>query len=133
LGGAAENEDDLGGGGENQADLEDEAELGGGGEDEVDLRGRCADEADLGGGGEDDLGGARGQDGVFETKVDIEAEVQSWDDSETEHEDFVDIPVNVMGDINNSRYKYTFGTQTFSESSMWYPNFRNVQFGTPIF
>jgi len=31
------------------------------------------------------------------------------------------------------RYKYTFGTLTFSESSMWYPNFRNVQFGTPIF
>ena len=35
--------------------------------------------------------------------------------------------------IDKKRYKYTFGTQTFSETSIWYPNFRNVQFGTPIF
>jgi len=38
-----------------------------------------------------------------------------------------------FNEIDIFRYKYTFGTQTFSESSMWYPNFRNVQFGTPTF
>jgi len=40
------------------------------------------------------------------------------------------IIINII--IINIRYKHTFGTQTFSESSIWYPNFRNVQFGTPI-
>jgi len=121
----------LGGGGENQADLggrgEDEAKLGGGGEDEADLGGESEDEVvlgsgcqtegefggrgepdlrgggedEFGGGGEADLGGGGGQEGVFETEVYIKAEVHSWDDSENENEDFVNIPVSVMGDINN--------------------------------
>ncbi|QCD92763.1 hypothetical protein DEO72_LG5g832 [Vigna unguiculata] len=130
-GGGRQNEADLGGGGENQADLggrgEDEAKLGGGGEDEADLGGESEDEVvlgsgcqtegefggrgepdlrgggedEFGGGGEADLGGGGGQEGVFETEVYIKAEVHSWDDSENENEDFVNIPVSVMGDINN--------------------------------
>ena len=126
------NEGDLGGRGENEDDLggEAEADLGGVGEDEArnggeaDLGGAVGEdefggggEADLGGpagedefegGGEADLGGPAGEDefgggdGVFETEVDIEAEVYNWDESETEDEEFVDIPVNVMGDNNNS-------------------------------
>ena len=97
LGGRCANDADLGGGGD--------ADLGGAGEDEfgggseADLGGVVEDE--FGGGGGADLGGAGGQVGVFETEVDIETEVHSWDESETEDEDFVDILVNVMGDINN--------------------------------
>jgi len=83
LGGEGLNEVDLGGGGE------DEGDLGGGGEDE--LGGEREDEFHV------DLGGGGGQEGVFETKVDIKAEVHSWVDSETEDEEFVDIPINIMG------------------------------------
>jgi len=61
----------------------------------------AAGEDEFGGGGEDDLGDPAG-DVVFETEVNIEAKVHSWDESETEDEEFVDILVNVMGDNNNS-------------------------------
>ena len=38
---------------------------------------------------------------MFEIEVDIEVEVHSWVDLETEDEDFVDVLVSVMGDVNN--------------------------------
>ena len=59
--------------------------------------GGAAGEDEGGNGGEADLGGAAGLD-----EVDIEAEVHSWDESDTEDEEFVDIPVNIMGDSNTS-------------------------------
>ena len=95
------------GGGGDEADLGGEGEIEGesGGEGEIEGESGGEGEPDLGGGGEDefhaDLGGRGGQEGVFGTKVDIEVEVHSWVDSETEDEEFVDIPVSVMGDINN--------------------------------
>jgi len=121
LGGGGEDEADLGGGGEDEVDLgdggEEEADLGGGGEDEADLGGGCqidgefgdggepdlgrGGEDEFGGGGEPDLGGGGAKEGVFETEVDIEAEVHNWVDSKTKGEDLFDIPVSVMGGINN--------------------------------
>ena len=105
LGGRGENEADLGGGGETEFDM------GGGGETKDDLGG--GGETDLGGGGEEDLGvgredefhanlgGGGGQEGVFETEVEIEVEVHSWVDLKTGDEDFVNVPISVMGAINN--------------------------------
>ena len=73
-----------------------EAEVGGAaGEDEGGNEGEV--EVDLGGQAEPNLGGAAGLD-----EVDIEAEVHNWDESDTEDEEFVDIPLNIMGDNNTS-------------------------------
>jgi len=89
VGGAA-GEDEGGNGGEA------EAEVGGAaGEDEGGNGGEV--EVDLGGQAEANLGGAAGLD-----EVDIEAEVHSWDESDTEDEEFVDILVNIIGDSNTS-------------------------------
>jgi len=93
--GDAAGEDEVGNG--READLggaAGEAEAGNGGEAEV---GGAAGEDEGGNGGETDLGGATGLN-----EVDIEAEVHSWDESDTEDEEFVDIPVNIMGDSNTS-------------------------------
>ncbi|QCD93216.1 hypothetical protein DEO72_LG5g1288 [Vigna unguiculata] len=103
LGGRGENEADLGGGGETEFDM------GGGGETKDDLGG--GGETDLGGGGEEDLGvgredefhanlgGGGGQEGVFETEVEIEVEVHSWVDLKTGDEDFVNVPISASPDL----------------------------------
>ena len=110
-----EDEVDLGGEAEGENGGEDETDLGGatsldeggnGGEAEAEVGGAASEdeggnegkvEVDLGGQAEANLGGAAGLD-----EVDIEAEVHSWDESDTEDEEFVDIPVNIMGDSNTS-------------------------------
>ncbi|QCD99336.1 hypothetical protein DEO72_LG7g617 [Vigna unguiculata] len=116
LGGEAEAEvggatglDEGGNGGEAEAEVGGAAGLdedGNGGEVEAEVGGAVGldedgnggeVEVDLGGEAEGNLGGAAGLD-----EVDIEAEVHSWDESDTEDEKFVDIPVNIMGDRNTS-------------------------------